>query len=67
MDPEKVELILKRETPKDEATLLSFLGITNYYRILKRNYADKAFPFYNLLREDSIWKRIDECEEAFLK
>ena len=65
IDPAKVEVIMKRERPKDVASLLSFLGMTNYNRSHIRNYAEIAYPLYNLLKEDTVWKWTDACEEAF--
>ena len=39
--------------------------MTNYNRSHIRNYAEIAYPLYNLLKEDTVWKWTDACEEAF--
>lgn len=64
-DPSRVEAIQHLTAPTDVKTLLSFLGITGYYRRFIHRYAEIASPMYKLVRKDVEWTWNDDCGKAF--
>ena len=53
MDPEKVEAVMSWETPKSVFEMLSFLGLTGYYRRFIEDFSQLAEPMTRL-----TWKEV---------
>ena len=55
--------------PNTKRQLMSFLGLSNYYRKYIEHYADKAHPLYDALKRNKpdsiVWNQ--SSERAFLK
>jgi hypothetical protein len=64
-DPSRVEAIQHLSAPTDVKSLLSFLGITGYYRRFIYRYAEIASPMYKLVRKNVEWSWDEECDKAF--
>ena len=65
-DPDAVEAVLTRKSPKPEHQLMSFLGFVNYYSEFIKGYADKVYPMQQLMRHKEkkfTWK--NGAEESF--
>ncbi len=65
MDPRKIEAVLDWPVPKNVNELQMFLGFTNYYRRLIRDYATKAAPLTNMLKKDVEFDWSDEIQREF--
>ena len=65
-DPEAVEAVLTWKAPRTDTQLMSFLGLANYYRELKKGYADKVYPMQKLMRtKGKKFEWSDEAQMAF--
>lgn len=64
---DKVDAIVKVNTPKNQKELKSFLGLVNYYNRFVPNSAMILEPLYNLLRKGAHWKWDNRCIVAFEK
>ena len=53
VDPEKVEAVMSWETPKSVFDMLSFLGLTGYYRRFIEDFSQLAEPMTRL-----TWKEV---------
>ena len=51
----KTDLIRQTPCPTTPKQLQSFIGICNFFRSFIRNFAMKAGPLYDLIRQDSPW------------
>jgi hypothetical protein len=66
VNPRNIEVITKWSSPKTITSLQGFLGLTSYYRILKKNYVEKVVPLTTLLKKDTFgWN--DSIEVCFKK
>jgi hypothetical protein len=56
-DPKKISAIKEIQIPKTKSQLLSFLGISGYYRRFVYNFAKLAFPLFHLTHdnEEFVW------------
>lgn len=52
-------------TPTNAKKVLSFLGLSNYYRKFIPNFSKIASPLYKLTSKDNKFKWTPECETAF--
>lgn len=52
VNPAKVRAIQEFPTPKDVKGVQAFLGVVGYFRTFVKNFAEKARPLYQLLKQD---------------
>ncbi|UYV82200.1 K02A2.6-like [Cordylochernes scorpioides] len=64
-DPGKKEAIINFPTPKNTTDVRSFIGLCSYYRRFVRNFANKAKPLHELLKNNTrfVWSK--EQDESF--
>jgi len=66
MAPEKVEAVLRWETPKSLTDTQSFLGFANFYQRFIQDYSRVARPLTELTKgEGRNWGRNPDAESAF--
>ena len=65
VDPSKVEVILKWETPRNVFEVRSYLGLVGYYRRYIPDFSREAAPLTKLTRKDVKFEWNDACERAF--
>jgi hypothetical protein len=61
----KVVAILEMPNPTDVHTLMSFIGLCNYYRIYVQDLSTIAHPLYALLKKDVAYTWSEEAQKAF--
>lgn len=66
-DPEKIESITKRPTPKSLKELMSFLQMCSWYRRFISNFSDLARPLTNLMKKNAHWTWGEEQEKAYVE
>ena len=54
-DPAKVKVIFYWTAPKNQKDLRKWLGLANIYHKYNANYADMAWPLFNLIKKDVPW------------
>ena len=64
-DPLKIRAVRDLAVPKTKSQLMSFLGLTAYYRQFVRSYALFASPLTQLLRDDTPFQWDERHEQAF--
>ena len=64
-DPDKVQDILKMETPKDKQELHTFLGMTTYLSDHIPKFSEKTAILRDLLKQDSVFLWDSQYDEAF--
>ena len=64
-DDDKISVVRDFRRPNNVKTVRSFLGISNYYRRLIKDFAKIAAPLNRLLRKDQKFLWTDACEQAF--
>ena len=52
VDPDKVEIILKLPSPKNQKDVRSFLGYAGYYHRFIENFSNIALPLFKLIVKD---------------
>ncbi|UYV66458.1 hypothetical protein LAZ67_4001743 [Cordylochernes scorpioides] len=64
-DPGKIEAIINFPTPKNTTDVRGFIGLCSYYRRFVRNFANKAKPLHELLKNNTrfVWSK--EQDESF--
>ena len=67
VDPSKVEVGLKWETPKSIFEIRSFLGLTSYYRRFIEGFSKLAMPLTKLTHKDQAFVWDSHCESSFRK
>ncbi|GFS50234.1 retrovirus-related Pol polyprotein from transposon 412 [Trichonephila clavipes] len=65
IDKDKSVSINEFPVPTDQKQIKSFLGCCNFYRRYIKNFAKRALPLTNLLREDTPFEWTSETQEAF--
>jgi len=63
--PKKVKVIINWIPPKDKTQLRSFLGDIGYYRKFIYNFAQIAYPLFQLLKKDVPFIWSEDCTVAF--
>ena len=66
-DPGRSIAIKNMSEPHNITTLLSFLGLANYYQSFIPNMHALHAPLNELLRKDKVWNWTTECKMAFEK
>ncbi len=64
-DPTKINKIIEARDPTDKDEVLSFLGLTNFYRDFIQNYSQKMSPIISLLPKDVPFQWNDPQKTAF--
>ena len=74
VDPEKLEAIRNIGYPDGPKKILSFLGLTGFYRSFVRGYAELAAPLSDLTKKNTKWvfgererEAWDNLKEALIK
>ena len=65
MDPTKVQSVTEWLAPTLVGEISGFLGLTGYYRRFIENFSKIAKPMRELLKKDTKFHWIDECEAIF--
>ena len=65
VNPAKTKAVDEYPQPKTAKQVKSFLGMTPYYRKFIKSYAKIANPLNALLKKDTKFKWIPDCENAF--
>ena len=55
VDPSKIEVVLKWESPKSIFEIMSFLGIAGYYRRFIEGFSKLALPLTKLTRKGQVF------------
>ena len=63
-DPKKISTIKEWPEIKTKKQLMSFLGLTGYYRKFIKDYAKKALPLTRLLKGDGSFEWTQDQEDA---
>ena len=63
----KIAAIHKIPSPTGKVALMSFIGALNFYTKIIEKLHINLKPFYDLLHENTPWKRTDEHESLFQK
>jgi len=65
MDPAKVKVVVKWESPKSATEIRSFVGLAGYYRRFIEGFSKIVAPLTLLTRKDHPFTWTDQCEEGF--
>ncbi|UYV72292.1 K02A2.6-like [Cordylochernes scorpioides] len=64
-DPDKIKAITNFPTPKTTTEVRSFMGLCSYYRRFVKDFANKAKPLHDLLRNNVKFLWSNEQEQSF--
>ncbi|UYV61758.1 hypothetical protein LAZ67_1006359, partial [Cordylochernes scorpioides] len=64
-DSDKIEAITNFPTPKTTTEVRSFMGLCSYYRRFVKDFANKAKPLHDLLRNNVKFFWSNEQEQSF--
>ena len=67
VDPSKVGVVLKWERPKSMTEIMSFVGLTGYYRRFIEGFSKMVALLTQLTRKDKPFAWTDRYEESFLE
>ena len=67
IDPEKIKAIEYWTVPKDVTDVLSFMGITGYYRRFIEGFSRITNPITSLQKKGKKFDWKQKCEESFKK
>jgi len=65
MDPTKVEVVVKWESPKSATEIRSFMGLAGYYRRFIEGFSKIVTPLTQLTRKDQPFTWTNKCEDSF--
>jgi len=65
VDPAKVEVVVKWESPISATKIRSFVGLAGYYRRFIEGFSKIVAPLTQLTRKDQPFTWTDKCEESF--
>lgn len=65
MDPKKVDTVLHWPPLRNVKEIMSFLGMTGYYRRFVKDYSKIATPLSNLMRKDEPFRWDEPQVKAF--
>ncbi|GKV30593.1 hypothetical protein SLEP1_g39388 [Rubroshorea leprosula] len=66
IDPQKIEAVVDCKRPNSVAEVRSFLGLVGYYHRFVGDFSRIALPMTRLIRKDTKFEWIPECEKSFL-
>ncbi|GJZ58978.1 putative reverse transcriptase domain-containing protein [Tanacetum coccineum] len=66
VDPDKIEAVMKWQTPKDVGDIQSFLGLAGYYRRFIQDFSKIALSLTKLTKKNTPFVWGDEQEEDFV-
>ena len=64
-DPSKIVAVLRFPKPNTVTNVISFLGLTGYYRKYIREYSRLASPLFELTKKDVSFVWNQDCQQAF--
>ena len=67
VDPAKVDVVVKWESPKSATEIRSFVGLAGYYMRFIEGFSKIVAPLTQLTRKDQPFTWTDKCEESFQK
>ena len=65
VDPENIEAIMTRPTPRNVVDVRSFMGLTGYYRRFIEGFSKVSHPVTSLQRKGIKFEWTSKCEERF--
>ena len=65
VDPAKVDVVVKWESPKSNTKIKSFMGLAGYYKRFIEGFSKIVAPLTCLTRKDQPCTWMDKCEESF--
>ena len=65
VDPAKVEVVVKWESPKSATEIKSFVGLAGYYRRFIVGLSKIVAPLTQFIQKDQPFTWTDTCEESF--
>jgi len=65
VDPAKVNVVVKWESPKSVTEIRSFVGLAGYYRKFIKGFSNIVAPLTQLTRKEQPFTWTDKCEESF--
>lgn len=65
VDSAKVEAVLNWKATTNINDVISFLGLTNYYRRFIQDFSKIAKPLTQLTKKSERFQWTDECEKGF--
>jgi hypothetical protein len=63
--PEKIEAIREWSTPKNLTEIISFMGLSGYYKKFIAWFSRIAHPITSLQRKEKKFQWTEECEKSF--
>ena len=63
----KVEAIINYPVPRNKKEIMSFLGMSGYYRKFSKNFASVCEPLTRLLSKDKEFVWDSECQRPLIK
>ena len=65
VDPDKIRSIMECPTPKDVFDIISFMGLSGYYRRFIKGFSNIGCPITALQKKGVKFTWTSECEERF--
>jgi hypothetical protein len=65
VDPEKIKFIMDWPNPKDVSDIISFMGLSGYYRRFIKGFSKIGCPITSLKKGGVKFIWTSECEEIF--
>ena len=65
VDPKKIEAIMNCPTPGNVTDVISFMGLTGYYRRFIEGFSNVAHSITSLQKKGIKFEWMPRCEESF--
>lgn len=65
MDPVKVQGVCEWLVPMTTKDVCAFLSFANFYQRFVRGFSSIAWPLNDLLKKNTLWEWMTNCEDAF--